>query len=350
MTGAPRGLPEQYGAALQRHLSGSGEADLHKAYELGRAALNGGLGVLDLAMIHHEALGDVEASESPDARRARIGKAAQFFAESLSPFEMSLRGYRETNARLAALNETLQQANAATDAANRELEAFSYSVAHDLRAPLRGIDGFSLALLEDYADKLDDEGKQHLQFVRESAQQMAQLIDDLLTLSRVTRSELRREEVDLTALARGVAAQLQRVEPDRLVEVIAADGLTAEGDSRLLKVVLENLIGNAWKFTGKRAPARIEFGASAGNGERTYFVRDNGAGFDMAYAAKLFGVFQRLHSPSEFEGTGIGLATVQRIIGRHGGRVWAEGAVDQGATFYFTLGDGGAPNGRGSRR
>jgi light-regulated signal transduction histidine kinase (bacteriophytochrome) len=222
---------------------------------------------------------------------------------------------------------------------NQELESFSYSVAHDLRAPLRSIDGFSQALLEDYADKLDAEGKQYLRNVRESAQEMAQLIDDLLMLSRVTRSELRREAVDMTARARSVFARLQKSEPERKAELVVSDELVATADPRLVAVVLENLLGNAWKFTRMRPTAHIEFGARDDDGRRAFFVRDNGAGFDMAFAKKLFGVFQRLHSAAEFEGTGIGLATVQRIVRRHGGRVWAEGEVGRGATFSFTLGE-----------
>lgn len=219
---------------------------------------------------------------------------------------------------------------------NEELESFSYSVAHDLRAPLRSIDGFSLALLEDCGEKLDDEGKQYLRYLRESAQHMARLIDDLLALSRVTRGELDRTETDVSSTARSVAARLARAAPDRQVELVVADGLIADCDDRLLTVAFENLIGNAWKFTSKRGDARIEVGAT-GEKPRTYFVRDNGAGFDMSFASKLFGVFQRLHSTAEFEGTGIGLVTVQRIIRRHGGRIWAEGAVGRGATFFFTL-------------
>jgi two-component system NtrC family sensor kinase len=219
---------------------------------------------------------------------------------------------------------------------NEELESFSYSVAHDLRAPLRSLDGFSLALLEDYADRLDDEGRQYLRFVRESAQQMAQLIDDLLTLSRVSRAEFVREAIDLGDIARRVAARLAAESPARSVELVVAERLPARGDERLMTVVFENLLGNAWKFTGKTAHARIEIGIT-GDTPPVYFVQDNGAGFDMAYASKLFGVFQRLHAASEFEGTGIGLATVQRVIRRHGGRIWAEGAVGRGAGFFFTL-------------
>jgi PAS domain S-box-containing protein len=233
--------------------------------------------------------------------------------------------------------EALARAKEAAEVAGHELEAFSYSVAHDLRAPLRSIDGFSLALLEDYGEKLGGEAKQYLGTVRASAQYMGQLIESLLMLARVTRSDIRAERVDLSALAQSVADRLQSTAPARQVNFVIAPGLEAQGDSRLLTIAFDNLLGNAWKFTGKQELARIEFGASIEDGATVYFVRDNGAGFDMAYAPKLFGVFQRLHGPQEFEGTGIGLATVERIIRRHGGRIWAEGAVGAGATFYFTL-------------
>jgi PAS domain S-box-containing protein len=225
------------------------------------------------------------------------------------------------------------------EASSRELEAFSYSVAHDLRAPLRGIDGFAQALLEDYADKLDDGGKRYLERIRAAAQRMATLIDALLELSRVTRVDLKPEPVDLARLARTANAELQRAEPARSVEVVIPEAMRASGDPRLLAIVLDNLIGNAWKFTSKRDVARIEVGVRD-DGERVFFVRDNGAGFDGAYREKLFGVFQRLHSVNDYPGTGIGLATVLRIVERHGGRVWAEGEVDRGATFYFTLSEG----------
>ncbi len=226
------------------------------------------------------------------------------------------------------------------EASSRELEAFSYSVAHDLRAPLRGIDGFAQALIEDYTDKLDAAGKHYLDRIRAAAQRMAALIDDLLELSRVTRSELRREDLDLSRLARATLANLTRHEPDRAVEVTIEDDMRVSGDPRLLAVVLDNLLGNALKFTSKTPGPRVEVGSRREGEERVYFVRDNGAGFDPAYRDKLFGVFQRLHTASDFPGTGIGLATVLRIVARHGGRVWAEGQVGHGATFYFTLGDG----------
>lgn len=224
--------------------------------------------------------------------------------------------------------------------ANQELEAFSYSVSHDLRAPLRSIDGFSLALLEDYADQLDETGRNYLQRVRAATQRMGQLIDDMLELSRIARAEMRHETVDLSAMATEVLDELQKNDADRKVEWHVQPGLEAEADTRLLKVALDNLLGNAWKYTARQPEPRIEFGqVENGNveGIKEFFVRDNGAGFDMAYADKLFGAFQRLHAASDFPGTGVGLATVQRIIHRHGGRVRGEGKPDQGATFYFSL-------------
>src|SRR6185295_2364298 len=233
--------------------------------------------------------------------------------------------------------QAVTRAQEATEAANRELEAFSYSVAHDLRAPLRGIDGFSQALLDDYSEKLDAEGRHHLQRVRASAQHMAQLIESLLSLARITRGDLRHERVDLSSLASTTVERLKSCQPDRNIEFLIGKRLTALGDSRLLEVALENLLANAWKFTRNQPQACIEFASVEQGGQAVFFVRDNGAGFDMAFSAKLFGVFQRLHTSQEFEGTGIGLATVQRIVRRHGGRIWAEGKVEGGATFYFTL-------------
>jgi PAS domain S-box-containing protein len=235
------------------------------------------------------------------------------------------------------------RARESAEAANRELEAFSYSVAHDLRAPLRGIDGFSNVLLEDYGSALDAQGQHYLQRVREAAQRMGRLIDSLLALGHVSRVGIRTQRVDLSELARATAARLKEAQPERVVEFTIGEGLTEMGDSALLGAAIENLLSNAWKFTRNRPEARIEFGADEAAGQTAYFVRDNGAGFDMAFASKLFGVFQRLHAPREFEGTGIGLATVQRIVRRHGGRVWAEGKVGQGACFHFTIGDSEEP-------
>ena len=237
----------------------------------------------------------------------------------------------------AELEERVRDRTAQLEAANKELGAFAYSVSHDLRAPLRGIDGWSLALEEEYGPQLDPQASGYLQRVRSETQRMGMLIDDLLQLSRVTRSEIRFDRVDLTSLAATIAARLREAQPGRPMEFLIAPGLTAVGDARLLDIALSNLLGNAAKFTAPRIPARIEFGQAQENGAPAFYVRDNGVGFDMAYASTLFGAFQRLHKASEFPGTGIGLATVQRIIHRHGGGVWAESAPDQGATFYFTI-------------
>ena len=214
--------------------------------------------------------------------------------------------------------------------------SFSYSVSHDLRSPLRAIDGFSQLLLEDYGDKLDEAGKNHLNRVRGAAQRMAELIDALLDLSRVGRRELRRETVDISAIAAAAFQELKEHDATRSVKITVKPGLEAECDRHLLEMVLDNLIGNAWKYTSMRDEAEIEVSSSNDGSETVFYVRDNGAGFEMEYANKLFGTFQRLHG-SEFEGTGIGLATVQRIVKRHGGRVWGEGQPGKGATFYFTL-------------
>ena len=245
--------------------------------------------------------------------------------------EAELLQYREH------LEELVEERTAELHAVNKELEAFSYSVAHDLRQPLRGISGFSGALLEDYSDKLDAQGKDYLKRVDAASQRMARMIDSLLDMSRVMRVEIHRGPVDLSGMAKSIASSLQEVEPEREVEFVISDGLIAEGDARLLRLVLENLLGNAWKFTSKRARATIEFGVSRDDGHGEYYVRDDGVGFDNAYADQLFIVFQRLHRVEEFSGSGVGLSITQRIVERHGGRIWAEGEVDKGATFYFTL-------------
>jgi len=235
---------------------------------------------------------------------------------------------------------TLAAAKEQAETASREYEAFSYSVAHDLRAPLRALDGFSQRLMEGYSGVLDQTGQDYLRRIGESAQYMAQLIDSLLRLARLSNRELVYESVDLSRLATEALDRLRSQSPDRPADLVIQPGLSVRGDRGLLTVVFENLLGNAWKFSRNQARARIEFGLTSTEAGAAYFVRDDGAGFDMAYVAKLFGVFQRLHNVREFEGTGIGLVTVQRIVGRHGGRIWAEGVPEHGATFYFTLDTG----------
>jgi PAS domain S-box-containing protein len=248
---------------------------------------------------------------------------------------------KQAEEEIKQLNQDLErrvlERTSELEAANKELEAFSYSVSHDLRAPLRSIDGFSQALLEDYGSVLEGAGSDYLHRVLAATHRMAELIDDVLTLARVARHPIRHELVELSGLAEAIAQDLDHTEPERRVTWQIEEGLCASGDPHLLRVVLENLLGNAWKFTSRRDEATIEFGRGSDGSAEGYFVRDNGAGFDMAYADKLFAPFQRLHAITEFDGTGIGLATVQRIIHRHGGRAWAEGAPDQGATIYFSL-------------
>lgn len=244
---------------------------------------------------------------------------------------------KKVEEQIRVLNHDLEERANQLQALNEELAAFSFSVSHDLRAPLRRVDGFSQALLEDYADLLAGDGIDYLHRIRGSVGRMSQLIEDMLLLSQVTRSEMRHDRVDISAIAAEVAEDLRRSSPDRKVEVVIHPSMVADGDPRLLRIALENLIGNAWKFSSVRGDARIEVGHGNADAGEFYFVRDNGAGFDMKHAEKLFAPFQRLHSETEFPGTGIGLATVQRVIRRHGGRIWATGKVDCGATFFFSL-------------
>ncbi|MFI5361023.1 MAG: PAS domain S-box protein [Elusimicrobiota bacterium] len=277
--------------------------------------------------------------------QTRSGRAvpALFSASVLKDREGRVRGYigvaKDITERKRS-EEALVAAKTAAELSNKELEAFSYSVAHDLRAPLRAVDGFSQVVLEKYSDRLDDQGRDYLRRVRAGSRRMGDLIDDLLNLSRITRGALRVENVDMTLLARQIAAELRKSQPERRPEFVIAEGVTAEGDANLLRVAMVNLLTNSWKYTSKHAAARIEFGTLPLAGRKVYFVRDDGAGFDMAFSKKLFKPFNRLHAPADFEGNGIGLATVQRVVERHGGRVWGEGAVEKGATFYFTLGEG----------
>ena len=271
--------------------------------------------------------------EAAGERDAQIRAVARDITErKLAEEELRLSGVglRDANRRLKASNFELT-------AANRELESFALSVAHDLRTPLRAIDGFGRALLDDYQDRLDETGKSYLDRVRAGAQRLGSLIDDLLELSRLTRAVMNHQSVDLGDLARRIAGDLQTKHPERHVDFVFAPGITAVGDRALLYIALECLLANSWKFTDHREHATIELGVAEQNGDRVFYVRDDGAGFDMTYVDKLFGAFQRLHDAAEFPGSGVGLAIVQRVIQRHGGRVWAEGEVGKGATFHFTI-------------
>ena len=351
------------------------------ALDAGEAMRRGAAGPLDEALLAHVmadspdsgptvgyVIGKIEAEETRllDERAAETLHAkrdvwASFVGASLldilliiAAFEFLIRITRdrqilaEKAKEIATLVNDLQLANTSLEervalrtreleSSNQELEAFSYSVSHDLRAPLRTIDGFSLALQEDFADILNDEGRDYIARVRNGVQRMGQLIDALLQLSRVTRSDIVRERLDLSQLATLVFNETKQADPERDVTFIAQPGVLVEGDPRLLRIALENLIGNAFKFTSKTANARIEFGSDLRGGKTVYFIRDNGAGFDMHYVERLFTAFQRLHGDRDFKGSGIGLATVSRIIRRHHGTIGAEGEVGHGATFYFTL-------------
>jgi two-component system, NtrC family, sensor kinase len=320
----------------------------------------------DIPLIMHTALEEQDAmieginagaddyiakSSDLEVLRARVRaqlRRKQFEDENRNIREQLLQ--KELEVTVANSARELAEARAAfveeLERKNSELEAFSYSVSHDLRAPLRSIDGFSQLLLQDHADNLDAQGRDYLRRVGQSAQRMSELIDDLLLLSRVGRAELRRDRIDLSGIAQAVFEELQKKDPERSVQVRIGEKLLTHADSGLMRVALDNLLGNAWKFTAKVPEPHIEVGAGQNEGRAVFFIRDNGAGFDMSYAENLFRPFQRLHEESDFPGTGIGLATVHRIIVRHGGRIWAESAVGHGATFYFTIpgdGSGGRP-------
>jgi signal transduction histidine kinase len=280
-------------------------------------------------------------ARSVNAMLAEIERATRDLEASNLQFSAEVQERRRAEEEIRQLNakleERVRERTSQLEYINGELEAFCYSVSHDLRAPLRAIDGFSQALLEDFSGDVPQEGQRYLARIRSSTQRMGQLIEDLLNLSRVSRTELQLAEVNIGEIAQQVVAELQLRDPGRTVEVSMWEGMQAVADSRLVRAALENLIGNAWKFTSKSAQPRIEVGCLHEGKRTTFFVRDNGAGFDMAYADKLFGAFQRLHSTQEYQGTGIGLATVQRIVHRHGGRIWAEAKPGKGAVFFFTL-------------
>jgi len=249
-----------------------------------------------------------------------------------------VKSLRQKVSELEGLKKRISSRNKEILAVNKELESFSYSVSHDLRAPLRTIIGFSQALFEDYSHNLDEKGKDYINRICDAGHHMGMLIDDLLNLSRVTQTEMEFNEVNMSLIVQSILMNFHRKDPERIAEFIITSSATVKGDNRLLAIALENLLNNAWKFTSGKLHARIEFGVKKDGDDNIYFIKDNGKGFDMKYSDKLFIAFQRLHGEEEFPGTGIGLATVQRIIHRHGGRIWAEGKVNEGATFYFTIG------------
>jgi len=259
------------------------------------------------------------------------GKVTHAIAQHLDITELK-QTEEELELRVAERTKQLENSN-------RELEAFSYSVSHDLRTPLRAINGFSQIILEDYASNLDDRGLQYLQRTRAAALNMGYLIDDILRLSRITRAEITLSTVNITSIVESIVLEFKEREPERNVDFTIQQGLYAKADHNLIKIAMENMISNAWKFTSRNEKASIEFGSMKENGKNVFFLKDNGVGFDQTFSDKLFTVFSRLHRASEYPGTGVGLATVKRIINKHGGEVWAYGEVDKGATFYFTLSD-----------
>jgi light-regulated signal transduction histidine kinase (bacteriophytochrome) len=344
-------LAEQYELALADYLASAGEAALEGAYQVGRRALADALDVMELSAIHREALGRVLRDCRTTEESARVAAAATgFFAESLAPYEMALRGFRESSEQLHLANQALEQRRSDLAAANQELEAFTYSVSHDLRAPLRHIDGFSKLLLEEHGPELSDQARHYLTRVREGTRRMGQLVDELLNLARVGRKELSGQLTGLNSLVEEVRGQLEPELAGRKIEWRIGELPFVECDPALMRQVFANLLSNAVKFTRPRECAVIEVGALEGHNPAVIFVRDNGAGFSMKYADKLFGIFQRLHRAEDFEGTGVGLATVQRIIHKHGGRVWAEAKLNKGATFYFTLQAPEAPETEGQAK
>jgi len=335
-SGRPADL--DYAANLRAYLEEPDESALAAAYEIGRAAMDSGAGVIDIIGAHAGAVESILDGSPADAISAR---SIPFLVECLAPLEMAHRGFMEANGALQTLNADLElrirERTRQLEEANKDLESFAYSVSHDLRAPLRAIDGFSQTVLEDYAPLLDDAGRFAIERIRANAIRMGRLIDDMLHLARISHGELSPGPTDLGALAGQIVAELREQQPDRNLDVRIAESLVADVDPDFTRIALANLLSNAFKFTGNQTAPRIDFASETQGDEVVYYVRDNGAGFDMAYADQIFRPFERLHSQDDFPGTGIGLATVQRVIRRHGGRIWADAAVGRGATFFFTL-------------
>jgi signal transduction histidine kinase len=327
-----------YAANLRAYLDDPDESALAAAYALGRAALDHGAGATNLATTHAKALGSILGADPAATLSMR---SISFLVESLAPIEMAHRGFMEANQALQRLNADLEQRvrerTRQLEEANEELGAFAYSVSHDLRAPARAIHGFSEVLLEDCAPMLDEAGRLALERVQANASRMGQLIDDMLQLARASGEQLSIGSVNLGAMAKEIVADLREQQPERNPDVRIADPLFADADADLIRIALTNLLSNAFKFTANQPAPQIDFASETQGDEVVYYVRDNGAGFDMAYVDKVFRPFERLHSQEDFPGTGIGLATVHRAILRHGGRIWAEASVDGGAAFFFTL-------------
>jgi PAS domain S-box-containing protein len=337
MFGFPAGSRIDYDEAVSRIHCDEREA-VREALDQALAGVNGGVYNTEFRVVWPDGSVHWIVSHGRVHLDKDGGRALRFTGVNM---DISARKKAELEVRLlnSELEQRVRQRTAQLETANKEMEAFAYSVAHDLRAPLRGIDGWSLALVEDYAGGLDDRAKGYIECVRSETQRMGLLIDDMLKLSRVTRGEMQFRPVDLTAIAQNIATGLLETNPGRHIQFVIEPGLLALGDARLLEIALMNLLANAVKFTGPREVGRIEFVQTSHNGQQAFCVRDNGVGFDMAYSSSLFRAFQRLHKPTEFPGTGVGLATVQRVIRRHSGQVWAEAQVDRGATFYFTIGE-----------
>jgi len=362
-------LTQRYNEIIYTYIEKSDERSLYDVSKFARICIGQNLGPETLVEMHSSVLFRIIEDRDIEVQEL-VAKANQVLLEAIMTYGLIYQGvlerkkseyktlrtyskkiekqseemkklYREleiSNAGTNALYKELDEKNKQLQVVNKELEAFSYSVSHDLRSPLLSIDGFSQALLEDYYDKLDEQGKDFLKRIKTAIQRMGQLIDDLLLLSRTVRYEMIKENVNLSNIVKKISDELRQRDQKRNVEFVIKEGIIANCDERLLTMVLQNFIENAWKFTSKHKSAKIEFGVKNVEGRIVYYIKDDGAGFDIKYVNKLFNPFQRLHSTTEFKGTGIGLASIQRIIHRHSGDVWAEGEVEKGATFYFTLG------------